>query len=296
MPNEPGESNFKDKIQLKAYPTVEAGGVVWAYMGPKEKMPPAPSLEWTQVPESHRLVTKTWQECNWLQALEGGIDSSHSSFLHRALTTDSAKQGIVGYRVEATAPRNEVNLTDYGFVYVSIIGQSGEEYKPEGSGHIFVPMDDENTMVYNLVYSFGKEPLRDKEAIELRRGRGPGFQTEDFKKIRNKGNDWLIDRAAQRTKTFTGIEGINTQDHAIQESMGSIVDRSREHLGVSDLAIIQMRKLLLDSIKVLKNGSEPPGLISRYSTIRPIEKIIKSGGAWREHMERDMFPGCGDVP
>jgi hypothetical protein len=68
-------------------------------------------------------------------------------------------------------------------------------------------MDDENTMVYNVVYSFGAEPLRDKEAIEIRRGRGPGFQTEDFKKTRNKSNNWLIDRAAQRTKTFTGIDG-----------------------------------------------------------------------------------------
>jgi hypothetical protein len=119
-------------------------------------------------------------------------------------------------------------------------------------------MDDENTMVYNVVYSFGAEPLRDKEAIEIRRGRGPGFQTEDFKKTRNKSNNWLIDRAAQRTKTFTGIDGINTQDHAIQESMGPIVERSQEHLGVSDLAIIQMRKLLLDSINGLKNGNEPP--------------------------------------
>jgi phenylpropionate dioxygenase-like ring-hydroxylating dioxygenase large terminal subunit len=187
MPNEPAENNFKDKIQLKAYPTVEAGGVVWTYMGPKEKMPTPPTLEWTRVPDTHRLVTKTWQECNWLQALEGGIDSSHSSFLHRALTTDSANQGIIGYRVQATAPRNEVNLTDYGFVYASLralgdskifarayhfimpfhtffarqIGQAGEEFKPEGSGHIFVPMDDENTMVYNVVYSFGEQPLKD---------------------------------------------------------------------------------------------------------------------------------------
>jgi hypothetical protein len=170
------------------------------------------------------------------------------------------------------------------------IGQSGEQYKPEGSGHIFVPMDDENTMVYNIVYSFGDEPLIEKQAIEIRRGRGPGFQTADFKKVRNKRNDWLIDRAAQRTKTFTGIEGINTQDHAIQESMGSIVDRRQEHLGTSDLAVIQVRKLFLDSIKGLRNGSEPPGLTSRYCTIRPIEKIIRTGLDWREHMENEMFP------
>jgi phthalate 4,5-dioxygenase oxygenase subunit len=316
MPNEPAESNFNDKIRLKSYPTAELGGIIWAYLGPEDKKPPLPNLEWTQVPQSHRLVSKTWQECNWLQALEGGIDSSHSSFLHRALTVDSANMGIVGYRVSATAPRNEVDLTDYGFAYASIrslegkgdfvrvyhfvmpfhtffarqIGQSGEVQRPEASGHIFVPMDDENTMVYNLVYSFGAEPLQDREAIEIRRGRGPGTQTEDFRKVRNKGNRWLIDRQAQKNKTFTGITGINTQDHAVQESMGPIVDRRQEHLGASDLAIIKMRRLLLDSIKVLQNGRDPSGIKSKHSKIRPVERILPTSRSWREDMQGDMYP------
>jgi hypothetical protein len=317
MPNEPPESDFKHKIHLKAYPTVELGGVIWTYMGPKEKMPQPPPLEWTRLPESHRLVTKTWQECNWLQPLEGGIDSLHSASLHRALTTDSAKHGVVGYRVQATtALKNEVDLTDYGFAYAWLaslgekgifvriyhfvmpfhtffarqIGQSGEVYKPEGGGHIFVPIDDENAMVYNLAYSFGDEPLRDKDTIEIRQGRGPGTQAKVFRKIRNKSNDWLIDRLAQKTQTFTGIEGINTQDHAVQESMGPVVDRSQEHLGPSDLAIIKMRRLLIDSIKVLKKGEDPPGLQSRYSKIRPIEKILFDGFSWREDMKHDIYP------
>jgi phthalate 4,5-dioxygenase oxygenase subunit len=315
MPNEPAESNFKEKIRLKSYPTAESGGVIWAYVGPENKTPPLPNYEWTLVPSTHRSITKTWQECNWLQALEGGIDSSHSSFLHRALTTDAANVGIVGFRISATAPKNEVDLTDYGFAYASIralegkdfvriyhfvmpfhtlfarqIGQSGEVNKPEGSGHIFVPMDDENTMVYNLVYSFGAEPLQDKEAIEIRRGRGPGSQTEDFRKVRNKSNDWHINRQAQKTKTFTGIQGINTQDHAVQESMGPIVDRRREHLGASDLAVIKMRRLLLDSIKVLQNGQDPSGIRSSHPKIRPVEKILPTGRSWREEMKHDMYP------
>jgi phthalate 4,5-dioxygenase oxygenase subunit len=316
MPNEPAETSFKHKIRLKSYPTVELGGVIWAYLGPEEKKPALPSFEWTQLPASHRNVSKTWQECNWLQALEGGIDSSHSSFLHRALSVKSANVGIVGYRVEATAPKNEVDLTDYGLAYASIrpldekgnfvrvyhfvmpfhtffarqIGQSGEVFRSEASGHIFVPIDDENTMVYNLVYSFGEEPLEDKEAIEIRRGRGPGTQTAYFRKVRNKDNDWLIDRSAQKTRTFTGIEGINTQDHAVQESMGSIVDRSHEHLGTSDLAIIRMRRLLLDSIRVIQDGNSPPGVTSKYSRIRPVERILPKDAAWREEMKHHMYP------
>jgi phthalate 4,5-dioxygenase oxygenase subunit len=316
MPNEPSESSFKDKIRLKSYPTSEMGGVVWAYLGAENRKPPLPSLEWTQVAESHRSISKTWQECNWLQALEGGIDSSHSSFLHRAVATDAANVGITGYRVSSTAPKNEVDLTDYGLMYVSTrsleakgnfvriyhfimpfhtffarqIGQAGEVYRPEGSGHIFVPMDDENTMVYNLVYSFGVAPLENKEAIEIRRGRGTGTQTKEFRKLRNKDNDWLIDRITQKTRTFTGIEGINTQDHAVQESMEPIVDRSEEHLGTSDLAVIKMRRLLLDSINCLQNGDDPPGIRSRYPKIRPVEKILPPDLSWREHMKNEMYP------
>ena len=76
---------FKEKIYITSYPTVELGGVIWAYMGPPEHQPPPPKFEWTQVPESHRVVTKVWQECNWLQGLEGGIDTSHAPILHRTL-------------------------------------------------------------------------------------------------------------------------------------------------------------------------------------------------------------------
>jgi phenylpropionate dioxygenase-like ring-hydroxylating dioxygenase large terminal subunit len=90
--NEPEQ--FKDKIRLTAYPTVELGGVIWTYMGPPELQPPLPKFEWTQVPESHRVVTKVWQECNWLLALEGGIDTSHAPILHRTLRADSTLPGI----------------------------------------------------------------------------------------------------------------------------------------------------------------------------------------------------------
>jgi phenylpropionate dioxygenase-like ring-hydroxylating dioxygenase large terminal subunit len=90
--NEPEQ--FKEKIFIKSYPVVELGGVVWAYMGPPELQPPPPKFEWTQVPESHCVVTKVWQECNWLQALEGGIDTSHAPILHRTLKANTKMPGI----------------------------------------------------------------------------------------------------------------------------------------------------------------------------------------------------------
>jgi nitrite reductase/ring-hydroxylating ferredoxin subunit len=318
QPNEPPEKCFKDRIRLTAYPTIERGGIIWAYMGPTDAIPARPNFEWTQVPETHRYITKTIQENNWLQALEGGIDSSHSSFLHRALG-NGGTGGWTGWRLKATAPRQEVELTDYGFAYAAIrqlgeegsfvkvyhyqmpfhtifafqLGASGETYRPEIHGHMFVPMDDENVMLYNLLYRFGGNPFTQDyiDEIELLRGRGPGDQTSDFKKIRNRDNDWLIDRDDQKSRSFTGIAGINNQDHAVQESMGRIVDRTLEHLGSSDQAVIAVRLTLLRAIRNVQAGGNPPGLVPTYPKIRAIEKLLPNGVAWREALKAEIYPG-----
>jgi phthalate 4,5-dioxygenase len=119
MPNESPETNFKDKIHLKSYPTVEIGDVIWAYMGPKEKMPALPKFEWTQVPKSHRIISKMWEECNWLQAYEGGVDIAHLGFLHHGLPPARASERQ-DLRHTAQAPKLEVEQTDYGFIYIAV--------------------------------------------------------------------------------------------------------------------------------------------------------------------------------
>ncbi len=110
QPSEPEASRFRGKIRQIAYPCIERGGVVWTYMGPPDQRPPFPALEWTEVPVSHRFVTRHLQECNWLQALEGGFDTSHLSFLH------SGTVGAPGGRAMGLPSRYEVIPTDYGFV------------------------------------------------------------------------------------------------------------------------------------------------------------------------------------
>src|SRR6266851_4845898 len=122
--------------------------------------------------------------------------------------------------------------------------------------HMFVPMDDENCMVYNLYYRFGGSAFtrEERERNEWHRGRGPGEIGADFRKARNRTNDWGLNRTVQRTETFSGIDGINSQDHAVQESMGPIVDRSREHLGSSDKAVIAARRLLLEATRQVAEG------------------------------------------
>jgi phenylpropionate dioxygenase-like ring-hydroxylating dioxygenase large terminal subunit len=321
MPNEPAETNFKHAVRLKAYAIAELGGLIWAYMGPAEKLPPLPKFEWTQVPENYCHLSKMWQECNWLQALEGAIDNAHAGFLHCALTDKTTRAGLRGYWENSQAPRLEVHLTDYGFMYTAIRALAGNENyvrayqyvmpfhqffpsqiahsgsaaklkKPTVRGHMFVPMDDENCMVYNWTYTFADQPLSEADSEQLGRhiGSAPEELTADFRKLRNKDNDWLIDRQVQKTETYTGIEGITTQDHAIQESMGPIVDRSRERLGSTDKAIVAARRLLIEAAKTVREGGDPPGLGASYYSIRAVERVLPDGVDCLEALKADVNP------
>lgn len=304
MPNVPQESSCKDEIHLQAYPTVERGDVIWAYMGPNEKIPPPPTFEWTQVPKECRWVSKAWQECNWLQGLEGAIDTTHGSFLHRTVSTGTGKPGIKpeDIRVTHLVPEQEVELTDYGLVYVSVrsLGEKGNFFrnyhyaipihqlwavindKRESGGHMWLPMDDENCMVYSVIYRYGGDPLTEEERLNFERRNGTDLLTPDFRKVRNKDSNWMIDRQIQKRETFSGIEGFNLQDHAVQESMGPIVDRTREHLVASDAAVTAARHLLINAVKKMQQGDDPPGIASDYSKVRAIHMTIPAGMNWRQ--------------
>jgi hypothetical protein len=151
------------------------------------------------------------------------------------------------------------------------------------AGHTWVPIDDENTMVYNWEFSTTDAPLTAEDRLERRLGNGPlDVDQTTFRSIRNRRNNYLLDRQVQKTESFTGIDGINTQDRAVQESMGTIVDRSREHLGPADRAVIQARRLLLDAVKVVAEGGTPRGLAPTYATIAAAEAVLPRDADWRE--------------
>jgi phenylpropionate dioxygenase-like ring-hydroxylating dioxygenase large terminal subunit len=302
MMNEPEELNFKNKVRATSYPAVEVGGIIWAYMGPPESQPPLPKFAWTQVPATHRHVTKVIQECNWLQGLEGGIDTSHAQILHRAFT---ATIGPTSRGPRGGAPTVEVDVTNYGYRYAGIYPRpdgvsfirtyqfvmpfhqlrpsTTDRGNPSVAGHIWVPMDDDNTMVYNWEYSITDEPLNEEDRLERRLGNGPlAVDQTTFRSQRHRDNNYLLDRQAQKTKNFTGIAGVNTQDRAVQESMGRIVDRSREHLGPADKAIIQARRLLLQAIRTVQEGGTPGGLAPTYYTLWAPEGVLPRTSDWRE--------------
>ena len=137
-------------------------------------------------------------------------------------------------------------------------------------------------MVYNWEYSV-TEPLTEEDRLERRLGNGPhDVDQKTFRGIRNRRNNYMLDRQVQKTESFTGIDGINTQDRAIQEGMGPIVDRSREHLGPADRAIIQARRLLLEAVKTVTDGGTPRGIAPTYTGLAAAEAVLPRGTDWRD--------------
>jgi len=314
MMNEPDEFEFKHKVRLLAYPTCELGGVVWAYLGPAEKLPPLPKFAWTQVPETQRHVTKVIQECNWLQGLEGGIDTSHAPIMHRLLSETASGGGFKPSSpfVRGKAPKLLVDITDYGFQYAGIrpLGESEmhvrtyqfilpfHQIRPSKSetgllldaGHSWVPIDDETTMVFNWSYC-PDGPLTEEDRLERGLGNGPmHVDPVTFRSVANRTNNYRLDRMMQRSGNYTGIDGINVQDRAIQESMGRVVDRSKEHLGPADKAIIQARKLLRQAVKAVQAGETPAGLGTTYYALRAHEAVLSRNSDWRREMTPEMEP------
>ncbi|MCU1504814.1 MAG: ring-hydroxylating oxygenase subunit alpha [Ilumatobacteraceae bacterium] len=285
IPTMSREEGMRSRIHLHAYPTQEWGDLVWAYMGPPEHQPALPEMDFAVVTPSHRFVTKKLQECNWAQACEGALDTSHFSFLHTPLIVpevpasrrshpmadatrwmkDDSKpvfnvvEHEVGLLLAASRHADDEDLywrvTQFLMPNHSLAPGSapGDIY----FGQTWVPIDDRSCWVY--VYSWNPErPLTDREDHFI-----PGTPTvhaevdEHWAPIRNRGNDYLIDRVAQRTVSFTGIQGISEQDAAIQDSQGLIVDRTREHLGPTDLGIVRFRRMILDAACALRDGVEP---------------------------------------
>ena len=287
MPNEPTESNFKDKIHQLAYPCREQSGVIWAYMGPRQAPPPLPDLEWTRLPDGHYVMGRTWRECNWAQAMEGDIDNAHVPFLHSRLATREAGQASQ-IMYSGKAPHLEVVDTPYGAMYGSRREADAGQYNwriiqfmfpsysmittgtPGDRGtvpsHMWIPIDDENVIQWGVRWN-PTEPLTD----ELQRAGGVsnvGFYLPNgtgwlsqWRPVANKDNDYLLDREVQRTVRFSGISSVPLEDKAVTESMGAITDRSREHLGSTDAMIIRVRHKLVEAAKALQDrGETPPGV------------------------------------
>jgi phenylpropionate dioxygenase-like ring-hydroxylating dioxygenase large terminal subunit len=286
MPSEPPDSTFKDKVRATAYPCEERGGVIWTYMGPREVPPPLPDLEANQLPDGQSTAVAYSRDCNWLQGLEGDIDTAHIGFLHFGSedAADAPPDTFRYYTLKDRAPRYAVLDTEYGSMYGA--------YRPAGPGRHYwriaqflfpfftmtptgllgrqviarawVPMDDEHMMMFFM----RPKPTPELEEFIQRHVKPPKLLPNTtgwlgrFRLEANEDNDYLLDRDRQeRNEEYSGIEGIHTQDQAITESMGPIYDRSQEHLGSSDVMVIRVRRRLIASARALaEHGTPPPGV------------------------------------
>src|SRR5262245_22904430 len=303
LPNVPPGSAYHDKISIKAYPTREAGEIVWAYLGPRSRMPESlPELEFALLPASQRYVTKRLQECNWAHSMEGALDTAHFSFLHMPAPKNFSNESstvaadVNRMRWLRNDPRPEFTVIehDVGFAVggsrkadddqlywratqfmlpahaVTPSAMPGETYY----GYTWVPIDDESCWIY--VYAWHPDrPLGQEERERYIKGGygqfaelGPGYLP-----LRNRLNDYLIDREEQKHRSFTGVRGVAEQDAMAQDSQGLIVDRTREHLTPTDVAIVRFRRLMLGEARALHEGKEPA------AARLPASYRLRSGGA-----------------
>ena len=288
MPSEPAESNFKNKVRTTAYAAAEQGGIIWAYMG-ADQPPSLPEFEWCNIPEEQvHHAYKGIYECNWIQALEGDIDSSHLFLLHARLNPQDPP--AYGVYHEDKSPNLEIVDTDYGIYYGAKRQQApGQTYwrttqflfpiftmfpaTEDGTvpSHMYTPIDDNLTMHWGLrwhptrAFTHERNLGQSVNKIPDEIGMGPmkesrkGHIFPDWWPVAELGNDFLMDREVQRTINFTGIPTIRLQDAAMIIGMGAVSDRTKEHLGTTDAMVIATRRKLIKAAKQLRDeGIRPP--------------------------------------
>lgn len=313
VPSEPDESGFCQKIKLKGYPLVKIGDVLWTHMGDKDDLPPLPTWEFATVPAEQTFTSKRWEECNWLQAMEGGIDSSHVSWLHSgSLGSDPLFKGAGGnkYNQADKKPVFEVVESEGGLLIGARRMAENDNYywrvtpwvmpsftmvPPRGDhpvhGHFWIPIDDENCWAWSFDYHPTRALTKDeRQAMMDGYGVHNQYVPGTFRPRQNKDNDYLMDREAQRRgETYSGVWGIAMQDASLQESMGPIVDRTKENLVSTDNGIIMARHRLRKAAVALRdNNTPPPGRLNEHQQVRSAAKVLGPDQPFGEAMKDDL--------
>ena len=317
MPTMRPDSGFRERMAIRACPTREYGEIVWAWLGPGDPPADPPALEFGLVPASHRVVTKKRQQSNWAQSIEGGLDTAHFSFLHMPAPA-------IASNANADAPADERRLRwirddampEFAFVDHEVGFVVGASRRADGDerywriaqfmlpahattpstlpgetyfGYTWVPIDDVSCWIYTYAWN-PERALGPEERRTLEAGHGViGAVDQRYVPLRNRDNDYLIDRDDQRHRTFTGIRGVAEQDAMIQESQGEIADRSREHLGPTDAAIVRFRRTVLGGAKALLDGTAPMAAKDASAYTRRSGSWIAKAGVPFDEVMRQRF-------
>jgi phenylpropionate dioxygenase-like ring-hydroxylating dioxygenase large terminal subunit len=314
MPAEPENTPMLKKVRVKAYPVQERNGVLWTYMGPDAPPPPLPSMEWNMVPAENAHVSMRIQECNWLQALEGEIDSAHAAILHGRVdaggSIDEWKQaadlqpkfevvqhdaGIhIASRRKIEGDKNYVRVNQFLMPFWTLVPPFSQY--PELSGHAWVPIDDEHTLCIMFSYH-PAQPFYEKTRKLFReghQGRETGHASEQSFEQRpvsepyhtywskyNRANAYGFDEGLAR-KYNAGMPGLWLQDAACQSGVTPIYDRTKENLGTSDSGVARTRRVLLEAAKKLAAQQARPASASEPDKylVRAISITIPAGADW----------------
>ena len=326
IPSLPDGDDYRDKVKADAYRVAERNGLVYVYMGDRRTAPPLPELEALVAPQSEMALFCRMRPCNWLQALEGDIDTGHFTFLHVGkVDPDNVDPNhIERFQLIERAAHYHVQPTDWGTMYAA--------YRPATPGHYYyrfahmvmpfwtlfpngpidgnilaqgwVPMDETHTMVFTLMWKDATPPLLiDKNGDPLphllRHSPMQPNTTDWFgrwRTVANGENDYLIDREMQRTVSYSGIPGLFPQDSAMTESMGDIVDRTREHLVPSDHMIIATRRRLYEAAWALQEQGTVPPLVDDPATgaaVRAGETVAPADRDWIAVYEESLVDARG---
>lgn len=309
------DAGFKKRIRARAYPVREEGGLIWVYLGPREQCPKFTDWPWFSLPAANRLVTLHVQDCNFVQVLEGLVDSSHLGVLHSDRLKASEASDLkfankVGSMRFDLAPRIEVEETEFGFHYAALRvvgGEGGRRLQarvtafvapflvlnPNGDVATFVvPMNDEKCAFFHVFWDserpIGQEPLRSEqlrfigldESTATNYGIAPGVR--GVKASPCRANCYLQNRQTVRAnQSFSGLPGLIEEDVAVSVSAGPIRDRSREMLSVSDLAVGRLYRVLLKCARQVEHGLDPIGLDADAALVKGIQGDLAEGHDWR---------------
>ena len=321
LPAEPPESRLKDRLRLKAYACRERNGIIWAFMGANQETPPElPEFEWNMVPAERVHVSFRIQECNWLQALEGEIDSAHAPILHGRIDAQGAINDWVA--AKDLKPVFECQRQDFGmsiasrrkldeqtnywrvnqFVMPFFTMVPPQSKYPELSGHAWVPIDDEHTLCIMFSYHPAQKLYeRTRELFEnghagretghaSKTALQPANPTKPFAKYWTKfnpANSYQFDYDMQTKTWFSGLPGLWVQDAACQSGVSAIYDRSQEHLGVTDTGIAMTRRLLLESVAGLRQQGKRPRGADDATTfmVRAVSLTLPAQDTWQQHAQ-----------
>jgi phenylpropionate dioxygenase-like ring-hydroxylating dioxygenase large terminal subunit len=310
-----GDPAFRTRQKARAYPMHEAGGLVWTYLGPREKEPPFARYRFMDVPAGNRTVVRINVNANYLQLWEGGADSSHVGILH----SDMARPGWVDKTFQSAgdvlnpgtlvsddmSPRLELEDTEFGFHYAAWrkTGRKDENGvdidncrivplimpwtriipSPTSYYTVFeVAEDDENTATYIVVDSLVQAVDRDRimRILGLDDPRFYDPTSCDF--LVTAKTIWGQDREKMKSN-WTGLRGLEQEDAVMSMSMGPIMDRTKEHLVAADRAVMRLRRRILENIRTVAQGGDAMGAgLADLSRLVAIDVDLPAGGRWQD--------------